>query len=146
MENDENAMTTDALMMEAKAITYTTNLTPPSFEPMIGENGKPTGKRQKTEATRAMEEARSKASVELLFRTDLSQLDEAGVKGLYQSVTEGVFGMPDTTGRFFGKRGSATDFRHNVDLLRAFFRGQYRLAEDPEAEEFRKMSWEEKFH
>ena len=146
MENDENAMTTDALMTEAKAITYTTNLTPPSFEPMIGEDGKPTGKRQKTEATRAMEEARSKASVELLFRTDLSQLDEAGVKGLYQSVTEGVFGMPDTTGRFFGKRGSATDFRHNVDLLRAFFRGQYRLAEDPEAEKFRKMSWEEKFH
>ena len=59
--------------------------------------------------------------------------------------TEGVFGIPDTEGAFFGTRGSKDDFRRNVDLLRQFFKGNYKLAQDPEAEEFRKKSWEEKF-
>ena len=140
-----------ATAQDAKTIEYTTGLTPPTFEPQRvfdltdPEQPKEYLEQNKTRETRERERALAEASVRMLFATDVSKLDDAGVKGLYQSVTEGVWGMPDAEGAFFGKRGSATDFRRNVDLLRQFFKGNYKLAEDPEAEEFRRKTWDEKF-
>ena len=141
----------EATKAEAKTIEYTTGLTPPTFETQEvydltdPEQPREWLERNKTKASKERDKALAQASVRMLYSTDVSKLDDAGVKGLYQSVTEGVFGIPDTEGAFFGTRGSKDDFRRNVDLLRQFFKGNYKLAQDPEAEEFRKKSWEEKF-
>ena len=142
---------TGAAKADAKTIEYTTGLKAPEFETQeVYDLTDPEQPREWLERSRMKEQKRrdralAEASVRMLFETDLSRLDDAGAKGLYLSVTEGVWGIPDAEGAFFGKRGSGEDFRRNAELLRQFFKGDYRLAEDPEAEEFRKKSWKEKF-
>lgn len=151
MKDPMQETTEAAISQDQKTIEYTTGLNPPKFETQEvydltdPEQPKEWLERNRTKAQKEQDKALAQASVRMLFSTDLSKLDDAGVKGLYQSVTEGVWGMPDNEGAFFGKRGSKDDFRRNVELLRQFFKGNYKLAEDPEAEEFRKKSWAEKF-
>ncbi|MBR0505673.1 MAG: hypothetical protein IJJ84_09720, partial [Kiritimatiellae bacterium] len=89
--------------------------------------------------------ARAQASAQMLFGTDVSKLDDAGTSALYQSVTEGLFGIPDQDGSVaFGKRASK-DPRQNIDMLRRFVKGEYSLIEDPEYTKWRQMDDEAKF-
>ena len=89
--------------------------------------------------------ARSSASADMLFSTDISKLDDSGAAALYQSVTEGLFGMADEDGSMaFGRRASK-DPRANIDMLRRFVRGEYSLIEDPEYARWRQMDDEAKF-
>lgn len=89
--------------------------------------------------------ARARASARMLFGTDVSKLDEAGASALYQSVTEGLFGISDEDGTVaFGKRASK-DPRANIDMLRRFVRGEYSLIEDPEYTKWKAMDEEAKF-
>ena len=89
--------------------------------------------------------ARAQASAQMLFGTDVSKLDDAGASALYQSVTEGMFGIPDQDGSVaFGKRASK-DPRQNIDMLRRFVKGEYSLIEDPEYTKWRQMDDEAKF-
>lgn len=95
--------------------------------------------------TRKERKARFKASADMLFSTDVSKLDDAGASALYQSVTEGMFGLPDEDGSVaFGKRASK-DPRQNIDMLRKFVKGDYALIEDPEYTKWRQMDDEAKF-
>ena len=119
---------------EEKAV-YETGLMPPKINPASDNE---------TEESKAQRAALRQASVDMLFSTDISRLDDAGVGALYKSVTGGVWGIPDEDGSFFGKRKSA-DMRSNVEMLRRFFKGEYNLIEDKEAEEWRQKTWEEKF-
>ena len=97
------------------------------------------------ERTRKERKARAQASVHMLFGTDVSKLDDAGASALYQSVTEGIFGLPDEDGSVaFGKR-AAKDPRQNIDMLRRFVKGEYTLIEDPEYTKWREMDEEAKF-
>ena len=82
--------------------------------------------------TKMERQARFKASADMLFSTDVSKLDDTGAAALYQSVTEGMFGLPDEDGSVaFGKRASK-DPRENIEKLRKFVKGDYALIEDPE--------------
>jgi len=95
--------------------------------------------------TKKERRARFKASADMLFSTDVSKLDDAGASALYQSVTEGLFGLPDEDGSVaFGKRASK-DPRQNIDMLRRFVKGDYTLIEDPEYTKWRQMDDEAKF-
>lgn len=95
--------------------------------------------------TRKERKARFKASADMLFSTDVSKLDDAGASALYQSVTEGMFGLPDEDGSVaFGKRASK-DPRANIEMLRKFVKGDYTLIEDPEYTKWRQMDDEAKF-
>ena len=97
------------------------------------------------ERTKKERQARFKASADMLFSTDVSKLDDAGVSALYQSVTEGMFGLPDEDGSVaFGKRASK-DPRANIEMLRKFVKGDYTLIEDPEYTKWRQMDDEAKF-
>ena len=97
------------------------------------------------ERTKKERQARFKASADMLFSTDVSKLDDAGASALYQSVTEGMFGLPDEDGTVaFGKR-AAKDPRQNIDMLRKFVKGDYALIEDPEYTKWRQMDDEAKF-
>ncbi|MBR6734352.1 MAG: hypothetical protein IKL96_08125 [Kiritimatiellae bacterium] len=98
-----------------------------------------------TDQTKKERRARFKASADMLFSTDVSKLDDAGASALYQSVTEGLFGLPDEDGSVaFGKRASK-DPRANIDMLRKFVKGDYTLIEDPEYTKWRQMDDEAKF-
>lgn len=89
--------------------------------------------------------ARAQVSAQMLFGTDVSKLDDAGASALYQSVTEGLFGLPDEDGSVaFGKRASK-DPRANIDMLRRFVKGEYSLIEDPEYTKWREMDDDAKF-
>ena len=82
--------------------------------------------------TKREREARFRASADMLFSTDLTKLSGEGAAALYESVTEGMFGIPDQDGSMaFGKR-AAKDPRQNIDMLRRFVKGEYSLIEDPE--------------
>ncbi len=95
--------------------------------------------------TKNERKARFKASADMLFSTDVSKLDDAGASALYQSVTEGMFGLPDEDGSVaFGKRASK-DPCANIDMLRKFVKGDYTLIEDPEYTKWRQMDDEAKF-
>ncbi len=95
--------------------------------------------------TRLDRAARAKASARMLFGTDISKLDEPGASALYQSVTEGIFGLPDTDGSMaFGKR-AAKDPKVNIDMLRRFCKGEYSLIEDPEYTKWKALDDEGKF-
>ena len=115
---------TGAAKADAKTIEYTTGLKAPEFETQeVYDLTDPEQPREWLERSRTKEQERrdralAEASVRMLFETDLSRLDDAGAKGLYLSVTEGVWGIPDSEGAFFGKRGSGEDFRRNAELLR----------------------------
>ena len=103
--------------------TYNSYVTPPSFNEPDG---------MLTDKSASERKARFQASAEMLFKTDLSKLDDVGVSGLYQCVTEGMFGLKDTDGQIaFGKRASKNP-RENIDMLRRFVKGEYNLIEDPE--------------
>ena len=97
------------------------------------------------ERTAKERRARAQASAQMLFGTDVSKLDDAGASALYQSVTEGLFGLPDEDGSVaFGKR-AAKDPRQNIDMLRRFVKGEYSLIEDPEYTKWREMDDAAKF-
>ena len=97
------------------------------------------------ERTKKERQARFKASADMLFSTDVSKLDDAGASALYQSVTEGLFGIPDEDGTVaFGKRATK-DPRANIDMLRKFVKGDYTLIEDPEYTKWRQMDEDAKF-
>ena len=115
---------------------YTSLVRPPSFK---------TGGSELDEKSASERKARFQASAEMLFGTDVAKLDDTGAAALYQSVTEGMFGLADTDGTVaFGKRASK-DMRHNIDLLRRFVKGEYNLIEDPEYTKWREMDEEGKF-
>lgn len=97
------------------------------------------------ERTAKERRARAQASAQMLFGTDVSKLDDVGAAALYQSVTEGLFGLPDEDGSVaFGKRASK-DSRANIEMLRRFVKGEYSLVEDPEYTKWRGMDDEAKF-
>lgn len=113
-----------------------TSIRPPSFAVGTDDFDDPTKKERR---------ARFKASADMLFSTDVSKLDDAGASALYQSVTEGLFGLPDEDGTVaFGKRASK-DPRTNIDMLRKFVKGDYTLIEDPEYTKWRQMDEDAKF-
>lgn len=115
---------------------YNSYVTPPSFNEPDG---------MLTDKSASERKARFQASAEMLFKTDLSKLDDVGVSGLYQCVTEGMFGLKDTDGQIaFGKRASKNP-RENIDMLRRFVKGDYTLIEDPEYTKWREMDEEGKF-
>jgi hypothetical protein len=98
-----------------------------------------------SEKTAKERRARFNASADMLFSTDLAKLSDIGAAALYQSVTEGMFGMADTDGSMaFGKR-AAKDMQGNLELLRRFVKGEYNLIEDPEYTKWREMDEEAKF-
>lgn len=95
--------------------------------------------------TQADRRARFMASSRMLFTTDVSRLDNPGAAALYQSVTEGMFGLRDENGSLaFGKRASS-DPHENINMLRRFVKGEYSLIEDPEYTTWRQMDEEAKF-
>ena len=95
--------------------------------------------------TAADRRARFMASSRMLFATDVSRLDNPGAAALYQSVTEGMFGLRDENGSLaFGKRASS-DPHENINMLRRFVKGEYSLIEDPEYTTWRQMDEEAKF-
>lgn len=97
------------------------------------------------ERTARERRARAQVSAQMLFGTDVSKLDDVGASALYQSVTEGLFGLPDEDGSVaFGKRASK-DPRANIDMLRRFVKGEYSLIEDPEYTKWREMDDDAKF-
>lgn len=97
------------------------------------------------ERTARERSARAQASARMLFATDVTKLDDTGASALYQSVAEGLFGLPDEDGSVaFGKRASK-DPRQNIDMLRKFVKGDYSLIEDPEYTKWREMDDEQKF-
>jgi hypothetical protein len=128
-------MEKNLLKESGEKAVYETGLMAPKINPATDNE---------TEESKTQGAALRQASVDMLFATDISRLDDAGVGALYKSVTGGVWGIPDEDGSFFGKRKSA-DMRNNVEMLRRFFKGEYNLIEDKEAEEWRKKTWEEKF-
>ena len=127
---------TDFLGMGERKTSGGTSIRPPSFAVGTDDFDDPTKKERR---------ARFKASADMLFSTDVSKLDDAGASALYQSVTEGMFGLPDEDGSVaFGKRASK-DPRANIEMLRKFVKGDYTLIEDPEYTKWRQMDDEAKF-
>ncbi len=119
-----------------EGLPYNSFVTPPSFRPEGG---------MLTDKSASERKARFQASAEMLFKTDLSKLDDVGVSGLYQCVTEGMFGLKDTDGQMaFGKRASKNP-RENLEMLRRFVKGDYTLIEDLEYTKWREMDEEGKF-
>ena len=124
------------LGVENGGLKYPTYVEAPSFKP---------GKTEFDDQTSMRRRARFIASGEMLFKTDLSTLDDVGASALYEVVTDGMFGLKDSDGSLaFGKRASK-DPHQNLELLRRFVKGEYNLIEDPEYTKWREMDEEGKF-
>ena len=124
------------LGVENGGLKYPTYVEAPSFKPGTSEFDDQTSMRRR---------ARFIASGEMLFKTDLSTLDDVGASALYEVVTDGMFGLKDSDGSLaFGKRASK-DPHQNLELLRRFVKGEYNLIEDPEYTKWREMDEEGKF-
>ena len=124
------------LGVDKGGLKYPTYVAPPSFKPGTDELD------DKSALTRR---ARFIASGEMLFKTDLSTLDDTGASALYEVVTEGMFGLKDSDGQMaFGKRAKKNP-RENLEMLRRFVKGEYNLIEDPEYTKWREMDEEGKF-
>lgn len=124
------------LGVDKGGLKYPTYVAPPSFKPGTNDLD------DKSALTRR---ARFIASGEMLFKTDLSTLDDTGASALYEVVTEGMFGLKDSDGQMaFGKRAKKNP-RENLEMLRRFVKGEYNLIEDPEYTKWREMDEEGKF-
>lgn len=124
------------LGVDKGGLKYPTYVAPPSFKP---------GTNDLDDKSALKRRARFIASGEMLFKTDLSTLDDTGASALYEVVTEGMFGLKDTDGQMaFGKRAKKNP-RENLEMLRRFVKGDYTLIEDPEYTKWREMDEEGKF-
>ena len=103
------------LGIEKGGLKYSSYSAPPSFKP---------GTNDLDDDSALKHKARFIASEEMLFRSDLSELDDTGASALYEVVTEGMFRLKDRDGSLtFGKYASK-DPHHNLELLRKFLKGE----------------------
>lgn len=88
--------------------------------------------------------ARGIAAAKNLFSTDVSKLDDAQLSGLYQATAKALFDIEDTDGKVaFGKKAGKP--RQNIELLRQFCRGDYKVIQDDEYQSWAQMDEEQKF-
>ena len=98
-----------------------------------------------TDEEQTRRRAGMQAAAQVLFRTDISKLDDDAVGGLYRASAKALFGIEDPDGTVAFGRKRAGDARHNVELLRQFCKGDYSLIRDPEYDAWRAMDEEQKF-
>ena len=111
-------------------------------EPSFTEHGAGEEFDERTARERA---ARFRASADMIFRTDLSKLDDVSADALYRSATEGMFGVADKDGTYVFQKRAAKDAKGNIELMRRFLKGEWSLIEDPEYKKWREMDEETKF-